>query len=155
MISELKNLSNSELELLNKAPLLVCILIAGADGEIDRKEIKEAIATAKKKASSTNSLREFYENVSEDFEDKLKVLVHSYPTMPHQRGQTISVELAGLNKIFSKVKGHLSIEIYESLISLALNIAKSSGGVFGLKTIGTEEARFVELKMIDPPTGLS
>ncbi len=152
MIAELKSLSKLELELLIKAPLLVSILIGGADGEIDRSEIEGAIAAAQKMARSKSSLKAYYESVLEDFEDKLKVIIQDYPSKPEKRGEEISEELAGLNIIFNKVEGALSLDIYESLKSLAHNIAKSSGGFFGMKSIGVEEARYVELKMILPPT---
>ena len=151
MIHELRKLSEEEMEVLIKAPLLVSILIAGADGEIDRDEIDGAISAAKKKAKSQTSLQSYYESVSQDFEDKLKVLLQHYPSKPHLRAVSISKELARLNPIFAKVQGSLAIEIYESLLSLALNIAKSSGGFFGLSSVGEEEAKLVKLEMIKPP----
>jgi hypothetical protein len=152
MVPELKKLSNEELEMLIKAPLLVSILIAGADGQIDRSEIKGAINTTKKKAQGNSSLKAFYEGVSEDFEDKLKVIIQGYPSTPDARCAQIENELKLLNPIFAKVEGKLSAEIYNSLKSLALNIAKSSGGLFGFtSSIGPEEARYVELSMINPP----
>ncbi len=49
MVKELEKLSGKEVELMLKAPILLCILIAGADGTIDRKEIKEAIHVTVKK----------------------------------------------------------------------------------------------------------
>jgi hypothetical protein len=154
MIPELKKLSTEEMESLIKAPLLVSILIAGADGNIDRDEINGAISTAKKKAKSKTSLQSYYESVSEDFEDKLKVLMQNYPSKPQQRAAQISEELSLLNPIFEKVQGSLAIEIYDSLLSLALNIAKSSGGFFGLSSVGEEESKFVKLEMIKPPAAL-
>ena len=48
MIAEFNQLDDAEIELLLKSPVLVCILIAGADGNIDQKEINEAIAVVKK-----------------------------------------------------------------------------------------------------------
>ena len=152
MAPELKKLSLQEVELLKKAPLLVSILIAGADGEIDRNEIKGAMETARKKARGKSSLQAFYQDVSEDFEDKLKVLLQNYPSLPEPRGKQISTELAALSGIFNKVDGSLPMDIYKSLKTLALTIAKSSGGIFGLKTIGPEEAMFIDLKMIQPPS---
>lgn len=152
MIPELKKLSGEELETLIKAPLLVSILIAGADGQIDRSEIKGAIQTTRKKAQSNSALKAFYEEVSEDFEDKLKVLIQGYPSSPAARCPQIESELALLNPILTKVEGKLAIEIYQSLKSLALNTAKSSGGLFGFtSSIGPEEAKYVELPMIQPP----
>jgi hypothetical protein len=152
MIPELKKLSNEELEMLIKAPLLVSILIAGADGQIDKSEIRGAIDTSKKKAKSSTSLKVFYENVSEDFEDKLKVLIQGYPSNSADRCAQIEAELTALNTIFAKVEGKLAVEIYNSLKSLALNTAKSSGGFLGFgSSIGPEEAKYVELPMIQPP----
>ena len=70
MVKELGQLVASEVELMMKAPLLVCILIAGADNNIDKKEIKAAIELAKR-GKAKRSLSGYYQEVSEDFEDKL------------------------------------------------------------------------------------
>jgi hypothetical protein len=151
MAPELKKLSAEELEFLYKAPLLVSILIAGADGQIDRNEINGAIETARKKAKGKSSLQRYYQEVSEDFEDKLKILLQGYPSRAEQRSEQIASELTILSGILIKVEGSLGSDIYQSLKSMATNIAKSSGGIFGLKSIGPEEARYIDLKMIQPP----
>jgi hypothetical protein len=152
MIPELKKLSGEELETLIKAPLLVSILIAGADGQIDRSEIKGAIQSTRKKTQGNSALKAFYEGVSEDFEDKLKVLIQGYPSNPSARCAQIENELSLLNPILTKVESKLANEIYQSLKTLALNTAKSSGGLFGFtSSIGPEEAKYVELPMIQPP----
>jgi len=151
MLAEFKDLSNDETELMIKAPLLVSILIAGADGEVDRSEIRGALSTLVRKAKSNASLRSYLENVSEDFEDKLKALIQGYPFNAEERTEMITNELSGLNDIFKKIDGKLSGEIYKSLKALALNIAKSSGGIFGIKSIGSEEAKHLDLSMITPP----
>ena len=52
MIPEFKNLNEQEAELMQKAPILVSILIAGADGKIDNKEVRQAIAIAEKESNS-------------------------------------------------------------------------------------------------------
>jgi len=71
MIPEFDKLSATEIDLMLKAPILACILIAGADGNIDRNEIQGAIELAQKKQKrSKANLLEFYRYVGEDFEDK-------------------------------------------------------------------------------------
>ena len=45
MIQDFEKLSNAEIEVMMRAPIVVCILIAGADGTIDKKEIKEILPT--------------------------------------------------------------------------------------------------------------
>jgi len=49
MIQEFDELSQAEIELMYQAPILVCILIAGADDHIDNREIKKALALTEKK----------------------------------------------------------------------------------------------------------
>lgn len=151
MIKEFEKLADAEVELMLKAPLLACILIAGADGTIDRKEIKEAIAFARKVSRSHSILEEYFKEVSQDFEDKLKVLIQAYPYESTQRNPLIISELAGLNSLWVKLGPDFSAHFYTMLKNLATKVAASSGGLLGIKSIGAEEARFVQLPMIQQP----
>jgi hypothetical protein len=152
MMQELEKLPPSEADLMLKAPLLVCILIAGADDDIDKKEIKRAIQlTQEKQRRSKSNLIEFYQLMAEDFEDKLKVLVQSFPARAVQRGPAIAAELEGLNAVLQKINNSLAVEFYKSLLEIAQKIAESSGGLLGMKSIGSEEAKYVALAMIKNP----
>jgi len=152
MIPAFDNLTDAEMERMLRAPLLTCILIAGADNNIDRKEIQEAIQVARKKANKSKaSLMEFYQLVGEDFEDKLKIVLQSFPVEATQRNPLIIEELSMLNEIFPKLSKAFATEFYSSLKDLALKIASSSGGLLGLNSIGHEEARYVNLPMIQNP----
>jgi hypothetical protein len=152
MMRELEKLLPSEADLMLKAPLLVCILIAGADDDIDRKEIKKAIQlTQEKQRRSKSKLVEFYQLMAEDFEDKLKVLTQSFPARATQRGPVIATELEGLNAILKKISKPLALEFYKSLLEIAQKIASSSGGLLGMKSVGSEEAKYVSLLMIKDP----
>jgi hypothetical protein len=154
MVPELDRLMASEAELVYKAPLLVCMLIAGADGNIDRKEIKEAMSFSEKKHKrSMSSVSVLFREVTTDFEDKLKSLLQSYPYESTQRNPLIVEELAGLNQIFRKIDASFAQEYYKSLISIAESIASSSGGLLGYNSIGSEEAKFIKLSMIKNPAG--
>lgn len=151
MLPEFENLNDSEIELMLKAPILVCILIAGADGSIDRKEIKEGISVASKEKKSKSLLAGYFREVSTDFEDKVMILTQSYPSDPKERGSVIAQELVGLNDVFPKLGKEYSTTFYEMLRALARRVAESSGGLLGIRTVGQEEARYVELGMIQPP----
>ena len=153
MTRELNKLSPSEVDLMLKAPLLGCILIAGADDDIDRKEIKKAIQLAQKNQGNGKSkMMEFYRIMAEDFEDKLKVIIQSLPPKAAQREPIIVDELTGLNDVFSKIDKELAFEFYRSLLEIARKTAESSGGLLGLNSVGEEEARFVNLPMLKIPT---
>lgn len=151
MIGELSKLSPSEVELMYKAPLLVCILIAGADGNIDRKEIKKAINIVHKKQKGTDSVSVLFKEVSQDFEDKLKVLEQGYPYEATQRTPLLIEELSGLNSLWPKVPKDIAKGYYEILLMLANEVAASSGGLLGMNSVGSEEARLVKLSMIKNP----
>lgn len=151
MLKELDRLSSTEVETLVKAPLLVCILIAGADGEIDRKEIKGAIELAEK-GKTKDSLAEFYKLVSEDFEDKLKILLQGFPNKSAERTPLVYRELTQLNSILPKIKKSFALDYYKSLRFIAKEIAESSGGMLGLKTVGEEEMKVFDLPMIKDPS---
>jgi hypothetical protein len=151
MIREFEKLNNQETELLYKAPFLVCILIAGADGTIDRKEIKGAISIAQKKYKKASILTPYFNELTEDFEDKLKILIQSYPYESTQRSPLIIAELAELNQVWSKLPKQFSVELYSALKDIATGIASSSGGMLGMNSIGAEEAKYLQLSMVQDP----
>ncbi len=151
MIPEFKHLSREETELAYKAPILVSILIAGADGTIDRKEILGAIQSVEKKhRRSTSSLATLLKEVGSDFEDKFKVLIQEYPYESTQRTPLLVDELKGLNKILPTLNQAFAYEFYQSLLEIAEKTARSSGGFLGLSKIGEEEAKYIKLPMIVP-----
>jgi hypothetical protein len=154
MIPELDRLSGSEVELVYKTPMLVCILIAGADGKIDKKEINQAMAFAEKKQRrSLSSVSVLFREISKDFEDKLKSVIQTYPYEATQRNPLIVEDLTEINQILRKVDPSFAQEYYKTLLSIAESIATSSGGLLGYNSIGSEEARFIKLSMIKDPSG--
>lgn len=151
MILELDKLKGHELELMLKAPVLLCILIAGADGTIDRKEIREAINVTVKKKDKT-ILDGYFKEVSTDFEDKLKILLQSYPYESSERNPILIKELSQLNPILKKMDRSFAKPFYDMLKELAGKIAGSSGGLWGMMTVGDEEAKYIDLPMIQDPS---
>ncbi|MFT5641934.1 MAG: tellurite resistance protein, partial [Cyclobacteriaceae bacterium] len=64
MLKEFENLREDEIDVLLKAPVYVAILIAGADGNIDKSERKEAIEIAHSKQSrAREQLVDYYKLV--------------------------------------------------------------------------------------------
>lgn len=151
MIKELDNLKDSEVELMLKAPVLLCMLIAGADGTIDRKEIREAINVTLRQKDKI-ILDSYFKEVSQDFEDKLKVLLQSYPYESKQRNPILIQELSQLNPILRKLPKSFSKPFYNMLKELAEKIAGSSGGFWGMMSVDSEEAKYISLPMIDDPS---
>jgi hypothetical protein len=154
MISSFDKLSDTEIEAMLRAPLIACILIAGADGNVDRKEIQKAIHHARKSKSAGKSkaaMAEYFKLVEEDFEDKLKIVFQSLPTAVTDRNHLIVEELTSLNKILPKLDKPFAVDFYAKMRDLAHEVASSSGGVLGMNKVGDEEAQYVELPMIKNP----
>jgi hypothetical protein len=152
MIPAFDKLSDTEIEAMLRAPLIACILIAGADGNVDRKEIKKAIHhTQKNAARAMTSIVEYFKLIEVDFEDKLKIVMQSLPIDVKSRNRLIVDELTTLNSILPKLKATFATEFYKRMRDLAHEIAESSGGVLGLNKVGDEEAQYVELPMIKDP----
>lgn len=155
MIEELKQLSDDEQRLMLRTPLLVAVLIAGADSEIDKKEKQEAINIAKLKMSKARpELKEYFNVVSEDFEDKLDKLIENYPADVKERNNAIILELTEVNDVLPKLERRFAISFYNSMRDIAKKIAEASGGVFGYMSVGYEESKLVGLKMLIDPAEL-
>ena len=71
--------------------------------------------------------------------------------MQKKRNASIAGELEQINKIWPKLEPTFAQEFYQSIKDIALNTAKSSGGLLGLNAIGDEEAELVKLPMIKDP----
>ncbi len=152
MIAEFKGLSSEETENMLKAPILICLLIAGADGTIDQSEIQKAISIAtQKRYKAKDTLKSYYKEVGLDFEDKLKIIMASYPIDSEHRNQLIINELKLLNTILIKLDNDFAIDIHHSFQEIAKAIAESSGGLLGFNKVDAAEAELIELPMINKP----
>ncbi|HMP98726.1 MAG TPA: hypothetical protein PKC24_03025 [Cyclobacteriaceae bacterium] len=152
MVKQFDGLNTDEIELMYKAPILVSILIAGADGNIDKSEIRQAVITAQNQSlKGASELDDFLKDASADFEDKLKILLNAYPVNYENRNEQIINDLSNINSIFTKVDKHFSKSLYNYLKDLARQVAESSGGVLGFKKVGSDEAKLLDLPMINIP----
>lgn len=153
MIEQFKNLEESEVEVMFKIPILVSILIAGADNNIDNTEIKKAISLSKiRQQKARKDLIDYYKIVGADFEDKLKILIQQYPVDADDRNPLIIEELKKLNAILPKLDKNFAVDIYQSIRDIARQVAEASGGLLGYLAVGYEESKFVSLDMIQDPS---
>ena len=151
-VKEFENLREDEIQVLLKAPVHVAILIAGADGKIDKSERKEAVEVARSRQSrAREQLVEYYKAVGESFEEEFNKLITSLPEDVKDRNSDLEQELRKLNFILPKIDRVFSIKLYASLKDLAKKIAEASGGVLGYLSVSYEEQTLMELKMINDP----
>ena len=153
MVDQFNNLTQEEVDLMFQVPMLVAILIAGADNNIDKTEMKEAITLSKiKQQKARKELLDYYKEVGQDFEDKLKVMIQKYPIDAEIRNPEIIAQLTRLNEIFPKLDKNFAMDFYASIKDMARKIAESSGGVLGYMSIGYEESKLISLEMIKDPS---
>lgn len=151
MPKELESLSASEQQLLLDAVPYITILVAGADGEIDTKEVEWGERITKIRSFSyEEDLRPFYKKVGQNYDERLHELIDRLPKDKDKRNQIISDELSKLNKILPKLDHFYARLYYQSLKSFADHVAHSSGGVMGWLSVGFEEYKVIDLHMIDP-----
>ena len=152
MSKKFNSLKPEQKEVLLNAPVLVCILIAGADDDIDKQEIAKAIAVTRANSGAKRShLYSFYNDVIQDFEHKLAGTIALLPDDLKGRNEVIEKELKKVNDVFEVVDKPFAIVLYNSLKELALKVAKASGGFLGMNSVSEEEARFLSLSMIADP----
>tara|TARA_B100000575_G_C23002854_1_gene577810 strand:- start:274 stop:735 length:462 start_codon:yes stop_codon:yes gene_type:complete len=153
MLKEFKGLSDDEIDLMLSVPILVSVLIAGADGNIDHKEKKEAILLAYNKQNRVSKeLSGYYRLVGYNFEEKLLTCIAKTSKDLDIRNSDLIYELRKLNLILPKLDKHFSIKFYASIEDWAKRIAEASGGILGYMSVTYEEAKLLTLKMINTPT---
>ena len=68
-----------------------------------------------------------------------------------ERSQKINQELKKLNEILPKIEIIFAKEFYKSLLRLAKQVARASGGIWGYGSISPEEQKYLDLEVITPP----
>ena len=152
MIEVLKDLKQSEKTLMLKAPLMVGVLIAGADGNIDDQEQKILSNILFSKARKYGSdIETLYLKLASNLNIYLIEIIHSYPQSPDDRNREIIRRLGMLNQILPKIDPQFAKHYYDSLRDIAKKTAKASGGYFGINSVSKPEKKFLMLSMILDP----
>ncbi|MEO6694772.1 MAG: hypothetical protein ABIY50_10855 [Ignavibacteria bacterium] len=152
MIPELRNLSEIETNLLLNTPALVTLLIAGAEGNIEAKELDWGAKITHFRGEDRQSiLQNYYKEVDANFNDILKQLISAMPQEVNERTTAINNELQKINEIYPKLEQDLSRELHKSYKSLAKHVAQASGGIWGYGSISPQEQKLIDLEVIKDP----
>ncbi|HKK77259.1 MAG TPA: hypothetical protein VJ953_19425 [Saprospiraceae bacterium] len=147
----LKNLSADEQQQMKDAIAYITILVAGADGNIDKNEISASEKLTKIRSFSfQDELMPYYQEVGKDFSERLDHFLEELPENVEERQEIVSNELKKLNPILAKLSTHYSHIFYDSFVSFARHVAKSSGGIIGFFRVGPEEKQVMDLPMLNP-----
>lgn len=146
-----RTLRDDEIEIVVNAPAMVAVLIAGADDDIDKDEIAEAIHYATTAKHRYDKLGEYFEEIANQFEEVFKNYIADLPKVLDTRQHAITSYLRQLNGILPKVDPEIATQVYQFLLDLAKVVAEASGGIFGMKKVSKAEAQYMTLDMIDKP----
>lgn len=151
MINIIEALPGKDQQLLYDVIPYITLLIAGADGNIDPKELEwsEKI-TEIRSFSSHEEWQPYYEKISGTLQSRIQELLAELPEDTTAQGEELSNRLSKLNDILPKLDPLDAKHFYDDLLSFAERIAKADGGVLGWFTISASEAKVVSLPMIHP-----
>ncbi len=154
MNQELKDhfsaLNEEEISALIDAYPLITILIAGADDDIDDKELEWGSKLSNIRSyNQSYALNPLFEEVEKGFDAKIQAIMSEVPGQVHSRYDWISPKLAAINPILTKLDNTDAHEVYKSLTSFAQHIAKAEGGFLRMGSISSEEAKLIKLPMLD------
>ncbi len=149
MIKEFSNLPSVDVELLYEVPLLITVLIAGADDNIDKDETNWAERISNyRRMNRPASLNDYYGEIAHQFQGKLERIIERFPPDVDKRAREIGHELKKLNVILEELPQIFAYELYTSYRTFAKQVAKASGGFLGFGAVSYEESKWVDLPMI-------
>ena len=154
MLYHISKLHRDEQELVKKAPLLVSVLVASSDGDVDAREIDKVVKLIHTRSfSDTSDIRHLYREIDHDVEASLNVILKGLLTDMAEREKRLSEELSGLNRIIEKLEPTIAKDYYNSLRNFALRVAQTSGGIFGMGQVNYHKKDIVKLPMLKVPQG--
>ena len=151
MINIIEALPIDQQQVMYDAIPNITLLIAGADGKIDPKELEWSEKIAEVRSFSFHEeWQAYYDEVSETMQDRINAILSELPEETNARQEELSNRLAKLNEILPNISSIYAKHFYDGLKSFANRIARADGGIFGWLSIGPKEAEVVELPMISP-----
>lgn len=151
MIQHFNNLTAEETRALVDAIPLITILIAGADGNIDRREKTWALKLSRIRTyTNPEDLHEYYHYVGASYGDMLNTYIDKLPKKVQKRNQIIAYQLSLLNEIFPKLDPKYASALYRSFVSFAQHVARASGGFLGFGSESLMEKKLMYLPMLEP-----
>ncbi len=144
-------LRDDEIEIMQNAPAMVTILIAGADNHVDKDEVRGAINYTAQASGQYPVLSEFLEELKAGFKSTFTSQAAVMPKKLEARQDMISTYLGQLNDILPKLDVDCAMEFYKFLLDLAKAVAGASGGILGMNKISKAEAKYLSLDMIEVP----
>ncbi|PCJ65687.1 MAG: hypothetical protein COA58_09790 [Bacteroidetes bacterium] len=152
MLYQLQKLSEEEQTLVQRSPIWVTLLIACADHDIEEAEIDRAKEVIYIKSFAVkNDVKNLYKNLDSHVDQEIDDALKTLSAKGGERLEFLETHLAKLNDIFPKLDRTYAVQLYNSLTSLAVSVAQSDGGIFGIGRINNDEKKYIHLPMLQKP----
>ena len=149
MLNSLDKLTAEEKDLVMNALPIITVMIAAADGKVDESETGWANKlTDIRSYSHEEELQAYYEKVSENFAQQVRMIVKDLPANTKDAVPALAATLAGMNDILPKLPPTISGPFLKSMKTFATHIARASGGFLKIASISKEEQALIDLPMI-------
>lgn len=151
MLDNLQQLNDEEMQELYDAIPVITLLIAGADGKIEKAELEGSEKITRIRGFSGGEVMQaFYDKVGEDYSERLQRWLKVVSKDTAERTADLSARLEKLNPILAKLDPQWGAAMYDSFTSFAKHVAKASGGFLGMGSINKDEAELIDLPMLTP-----
>lgn len=152
MLYQLQNLSAEEQTLVRRSPIWVTLLIACADHNIEEAEIDRAKEIIRIKSFTLkNDVKNLYKNLDQHVDEEIDFALKSLSSDGKERLAFLEQHIAKLNNILPKLDQAYATQLYNSLLSLAVSVARADGFMFGINKISKDEAKYIHLPMLKKP----
>ena len=142
-------LTTQDIQLIKDAYAYITVLIAGADGKIDDKELEWAEKIVQIRTfSGDERFFSIHEAITQELPGKIRSLIAELPTDTKARNSAISLKLEELNPMLAKLHPSSGAYLYKGFVNFAERVAKASGGFLSFFSIGPEEKKWINLPML-------
>jgi hypothetical protein len=131
MIKQFEHLTESEKELLLKAPVLVSVLACTSYKEVNKKQKADAIKLAHLKTFTAKPLLlSYYNEVDKIFKDQFEATVQEYYPFDEIQRNKLKQELTKVHKVIAKLDKSCADTLRKSLESYANHVKRADHSVF-------------------------
>ena len=142
-------LSPEEIQTIKDSYAYIAVLIAGAEGKIDKKELAWAEKIVQIRSfSGDERLYHLHQEITSEIPGKIREIVEHMPNDVVARSKMYSDEIAKLNPILERLDPFMGNYMYRGFLSFAERIAKASGGFLSFFAISPEERKWIKLPML-------
>jgi len=142
-------LTQQEIQTIKDAYAYIAVLIAGAEGKIDNKELAWAEKIVQIRSfSGDERLYHLHEEITKELPGKIREVVSSLSGDQASRNKMLSTEIEKLNPILANLDPFMGNYMYRGFLSFAERIAKASGGFLSFFSVSPEEKKWIKLPML-------